>query len=222
METGTKVGGAGADIRLWIPAAGSALEERLRKAILNHTPVLYCTVEQLGARLQMLSQLMGSSAVARDMSARMLSLLSCSSARLQRNFDAFCSLVGSEAVAREALYTAPRLLTKHFARVVHQARLEFWQGQLGLPAAQVLAKFGTLILSSLPVVGPRWAWLRKHRPSEELIVNYCIMRDSACMKKCKVPLEGFAEFKAAWLASEEGRAACRHEGKWYTIISGSG
>ncbi|GAB4821585.1 hypothetical protein N2152v2_008631 [Parachlorella kessleri] len=193
---------------------GSAPDKRLRKAMLNHTPVVYGTVELLGARLQALSQLMGSSAVARAMVARILSLLSYSSSALQHNFHAFRSLAGSEAAARDAVNATPRLLLKDFSRPVYQARLGFWQGQLGLSAAAVLTKLGTLLLSSLPVVGPRWAWMLEHRPRDEIIVNYCIMRDSACMKACKVPLEGFAEFKAAWLASEEGRTVCRHEGKY--------
>ncbi len=67
---------------------------------------------------------------------------------------------------------------------------------------------------SLHTVAPRVAFYQQRRPAEPLPrCNAFIDGDKTFCSRLKAdPLE-FASFKARWLASEEGRALCRHEGK---------
>ncbi len=67
---------------------------------------------------------------------------------------------------------------------------------------------------SLCTVAPRVAFYQQQRPDQPVApCRAFIDSDETFCKRLKAdPLE-FAAFKARWLASEEGRAVCRHEGK---------
>ena len=65
---------------------------------------------------------------------------------------------------------------------------------------------------SLCTTAPRVAFYQQQRPGEGL--PHCrefAKADKVFSQRCKLdPLE-FAVFKASWLASHEGRAACQYE-----------
>lgn len=58
------------------------------------------------------------------------------------------------------------------------------------------------------------AWVKRHKLLSQIkcgLPRPFTRPDAECMEACGVPLEGYAEFRRAWLASEEGREWCRHE-----------
>lgn len=149
------------------------------------------------ATLATLEGLMGSREDALSMLRRCLRLVTTGT-ELRRNFGALACAAGSREAAWCALLTTPMLLALDFGQPAFAARLDFWCGQLGLTAGEVLQQRGTLLKSRLDRVTPRWAWVQRHRPHHGLGAGNIHRADAErkkCMAKYGVPLAGFAEFQ---------------------------
>jgi hypothetical protein len=194
-------------------AAEVAGEEKVRLRLLSRLNILRRTEQGLREAEELLTGCMGSRQHALAMLGRCLQLY-ITGGKLGRHFQALRELVG-EGSACSLAYSNPGLLCADYGRPAMLGRLHFWGERLGLPAPQLLDWHGKLLHSRLDTVGPRWAWATQHLPREEVAkLAWCMIeRDAECMRKLRVPWDAadYAAFKAGWLSSEEGRAACRHE-----------
>jgi hypothetical protein len=184
----------------------------MRRRIGNTLRVLLLTKDNLSATLDAIGEVLGSSRDARDALRRQLVLFNIGSSSIRRNWAALLALLGDDAAAaRKAVLNFPGLLTIDVSRAVYQQRMRFYQQECGASLGQVLNSY---LKCSLVHAGPRVAWVRRHCPADpEKPLPYWVWTrpDKECMEKCGVPLEGYAEFKAAWLASQEGQEWCKHE-----------
>ncbi len=108
-----------------------------------------------------------------------------------------------------SMFPALLLRPLHHACLIHNCHC------LMRPFADAAAvQCAEMLPRSLCTVAPRVAFYQHQRPGQPLPrCNAFTDGDQTFCKRLKAdPLE-FAAFKAGWLASEEGREVCRHEGK---------
>ncbi len=184
----------------------------MRRRISTQLDILWLKDDNLSSTLEAVTEVLGSSAHARQVLARRLQLFNAGSSNIRRNWAALLGLLGGDAAtAREAVLTYPGLLRLDMGRDVFQQRIQFYQQECGASLEQVLNSY---VESSLVHVGPRVAWAKRHlpaKPDKPISLRTWTRPDKECMENCGVPLEGYTEFKAAWLASEEGREWCKYE-----------
>jgi hypothetical protein len=202
------------DLNLYADGHDATEEEllQMRRRIANEFSVFKLSETHLSATLDAMAEVLGSTADARHALRRALRLFATGSSNIRHNWAALLALLGDDAAtARKAVLNYPGLLKFDMSRAVYQQRIRFYQQKCDASLGQVLNGY---VEKSLVLVGPRVAWVRRHRPADPakpipLWVLQC--SDVGCMERCGVPLEGYAEFKAAWLASAEGREWCKYE-----------
>lgn len=79
-------------------------------------------------------------------------------------------------------------------------------------AGDAAVKYAGMLDQSLRTIAPRVAFYQQQRPGQPLPSTRQFQSGDKvfCQEQGFDPAQ-FAAFKAAWLASEEGRAVCRHE-----------
>jgi hypothetical protein len=184
----------------------------MRRRIGNKLCIFTLSEHNLSATLGTMAEVLGSSTDARGALRRQLQLFTTGSSTMRHNWAALRGLLGGDAAAaRKAVGNYPALLRIDVGRDVIQQRIRFYQQECGASLEQVLNSY---LEFSLVHVGPRVAWAVRHRSIDSqkpLSVGVWTRPDRECMPRCGVPLEGYAKFKAAWLASDEGREWCKHE-----------
>ncbi|KAI7836063.1 hypothetical protein COHA_010032 [Chlorella ohadii] len=193
-------------------------DKKLASRILS-CPALFRTSEELLQRKRnALVAAMGEQA-AQDILLMRPDVLAAVEERAALNITALQQLFGVARESAAGILCANTRLLKYNMQDSTTAsklcsRVAFWQQVYSLSADAAAVRCSVMLHQSLCTVAPRVAFYQQQRPDQPLppCRAFTSGNEAFCEQFKLNPLE-FAAFKARWLASEEGRALCQHEGK---------